>query len=209
MARSAHLAMLALASFVGSGCVSLSIFQPPETLEEGELVGGVGAAGFSVPGDTAEDATVSFWPEAGFRLGLGGGFDVGAKFAGVPPFGTIYGDVRWQLVPGPLAVTAGLGGSYAGVTEVDGEEFTFSAVYPSLAVGSDRLWVAGRGIIVSTGSADELFVSDALWGVVAGTALGDRVRLLPEIEMYFGEDEVLLGLGLGLQVGILEGEDGS
>ena len=211
MARLARLGVVMLAGLTASGCISLSIFQGPETLDEGALVAGVGAAAFSIPGDTASDDEVGLWPEIGLRYGLGSGFDVGAKFAGIPPFGTLYGDVRWQLVPGPVAVTAGLGGSYASVSaevQDDEEDYSFSALYPSLAVGTDRLWIAGRGIIISSGSADEIFLSETLWGVVAGTSFGSRVRLLPEVEVYFGSDETLVGLGLGLQLGLTGGADG-
>ncbi|MFW5947631.1 MAG: hypothetical protein ACOCUW_03975 [Gemmatimonadota bacterium] len=202
----ARLAVPAIIAAFASGCVSFSMFQGPETLDHGQVVGGVGAAIFSVPGDTADDSSLGLWPEAGVRVGLGHRFDLGARFAGVPPFGTFYGDIRYQLVPGPVAVTAGLGGSFVDATFND-DDVSFSAVYPSLAVGSDRLWVAGRGLIVSTGSADQVFVSESIWGLVVGSSIGGDVRLLPEVEVYFGTDatETIVGLGLGVQVDLRDG----
>lgn len=194
---------MAAVALLASGCVSLSVFQGPEALDEGELAGGIGAATFSAVGDTA-DGGVAFWPEAGLRYGLGGGFDIGAKFAGFPPLGTLYGDVRWQMLSDPLPVTAGLGGSYAGLqgdAGDEGDDISFTAVYPSLAVGTDRLWAAARGIIVASGVTDEVFLSGQLWGLVVGTSFGDRLRLLPELSVYVGPDDALVGLGLGLQLG--------
>ncbi|MDX1674382.1 MAG: hypothetical protein R3314_06200 [Longimicrobiales bacterium] len=201
------LPLLLIAPFV-AGCVSFSIFQGPETLEQGELTGGVAASFYSLPGDTAGDGqTGGPWPELGVRYGLGANLDLGVKFAGIPPFGTTYADLRWQITDAPVPVTAGLGGSY--VSWDPGNEtdtFSFSALYPSLAVGTDRLWVAGRGIIVSAGTTGDLFVAERLWGIVAGTSIGDRVRLLPELQVYFGENDPLVGLGLGLQFRIREPE---
>lgn len=207
MTRTRPLVAIAVAALLASGCISLSVFQGPEALDEGELVGGIGAVTFPAAGDSA-DSTIGVWPEAGLRYGLGNGFDIGAKFAGFPPFGAVYGDVRWQLLSSPVPVTAGLGGSYAGLSSDDGDDISFSAVYPSLAVGTDRLWVAGRGIIISSGVADEVFLSPALWGLVVGTSFGDGIKLLPEVALYVGPDDSLLGFGLGLQLGIAGGDDG-
>lgn len=211
MTASTRLAALLAAALSTSGCISLSMFQGPETLEQGQLTGGVGAAFFSAPGDSTSDGAGGFWPEVGLRYGLGHDLDFGAKFAGFPPFGTLYGDVRWQLMDEPVPVTAGLGLSYAGLTvTVDGSDsdLSFSALYPSLAVGTDRLWVAGRGILVTTGSAEDLFSSGSLFGLVAGTSFGDGVRLLPELEIYFGDASPLVGFGLGLQFDLRDGDGG-
>ncbi len=112
-ARLAALAVAALtvAALTASGCVSFSMFQGPEGHEPGELSIGAGAATFPEAADTADDATFPFLPEASLRYGLGHGFDLGVKFAGFPPFGTTYGDLRWQLLDAPVPVTAGLGAS--------------------------------------------------------------------------------------------------
>jgi hypothetical protein len=203
-ARIVALAAVALTS----GCVSFSVFHGPEVHDPGELSIGVGAATFPVASDSTEDATLPLLPEAGLRYGLGHDFDLGVKFAGFPPFGTIYGDVRWQLLEGPVPMTAGLGGSYVGISDVDGDDISFSAIYPSLAVGTNRLWVAGRGIIISSGVGDHIFVSTQLWGLVAGGSIGDRMKLKPEVMAYFGSDDALVGFGLGLEFRLRDGDDG-
>lgn len=210
MTSAARVAALLVAALSITACISLSMFQGPEILDEGQLAGGVGAAVFSLPGDTTGDGAAGFWPELGIRYGLGHDLDFGLKFAGVPPFGTVYGDLRMRFVDAPVPVTFGLGASYAGVTVTVNDsdsDLSFSALYPSVAVGTDRLWLAARGILVTTGSAEDLFSSGSLFGLVAGTSFGHRVRLLPEAELYFGE-EPLLGLGLGLQFTLRDGDDG-
>lgn len=207
-----RMSALAVAAVFATGCVSFSIFQGPEVLERGELVGGVAASFYSLPGDTAGgDQSGGPWPELGVRYGLGSNLDLGVKFAGIPPFGTTYADLRWQATAKPVPVTFGLGGSYVSLDFGDGaDDFSFSAIYPSLAVGTDRLWIAGRGIIVSAGSPGDLFVSEQLWGLVAGTSFGDRMKVLPELQVYFGESDPLVGLGLGLQFTFRDPEgDGS
>lgn len=209
MTRFARPTLAALVGLAASGCVSLSMFQGPEALDEGELVVGAGAATFAAPGDTvSDDSGINFLPEFSGRVGVGHNVDFGVKFAGFPPFGSLYGEVRWQAIEDPFPVTAGLGASYLG-WETSEETYSFSAIYPSLAVGTNRLWVAGRGIVMSSGSTENVFLNATVWGLAAGTQLGgDRVRLLPELSAYFGGDNVVVGLGLGLQVRIGgEGDD--
>lgn len=204
--RSALVLPLALAA---SGCMSLSVFQPPEALDRGEMAVGVGATALRAVGDTASDSNLALLPEANLRVGVGGGVDAGLKFAGFPPLGALYGDVRWQFLEVPLPVTAGLGASYAGWGGSDGSEgFSFAALYPTLAVGTDRLWVAGRGVVITAGAPweDALF-SSTIWGIVAGTRIGGRFRLLPEVELYVGDGGTMLGLGMGVQFGVTEGDE--
>jgi hypothetical protein len=194
---------MAAVSGLTAGCVSLSMFQGPEVLDRGELVAGGGVTTLRVVPESSSGG-IAFWPEAGIRYGLGHHLDLGVKFAGFPPFGTVYGDVRRQLTGDGVPVTAGVGGSYVAVEDSD---YSFAALYPSLAVGTDRLWVAGRGILVFTGNAGEVLPAGQLWGLVAGGTLGEDVKLLPEVELYFGGDSPVIGFGLGLQFQIRSPDD--
>lgn len=201
------LALLMLTAALSGGCISYSTFQTPTVLDEGDALIGVGATGVS--GDT----DFGVLPEVYARYGFSERVDAGAKITGIPPFGLVFGDVKYQLVDGPVALAADLGVSYAGGSadisfggdEPSEEGYSFVGLYPAVMVGTDRLYGGAKAIYIASGIADTEWISGNVFGLFAGTSFGDRVRLLPEVHAYFGDDVAVLG-GIAFEFGMGGGD---
>lgn len=205
-----QIALAALAIFAGAACIPMSVFNGPEVVAAGETVAGpassmleVVSGGSEVPGGALEVVA---------RHGIGHDLDIGLRVSGLPPFGTFYGDLRWQFLDAPLPMTAGLGGSFTALNvreEADDTTATgaFGAVYPSVAIGTNRLWAAVRGIVFIGAPTPEL-ADKALVGLHVGTSFGDVLRLLPVAFFYVGPDPIA-GVGVALQYTVGGNDDGS
>lgn len=199
--RAKSLSVLALSAALSAGCISYSNFQMPDVLDEGDALIGVGAT--AVAADQ-----FGLLPEVYARYGFSDRVDAGAKIAGIPPFGLLFGDVKYQLVDGPVAVAADLGISYAGGSadipfddDESEEDYSFVGLYPAIMVGTDRLYGGAKAIYIAGGTADTEWISGDVFGLFAGTSFGDRVRLLPEVHAYFGDDVAVLG-GIAFEFGM-------
>ena len=148
---------LAAALLLG-GCISHGAFQPPRVLDAGQTLFGFGFTATRTIDRTGagdpDNIRVSITPQVHLRIGLGEG-DAAVRFAGIPPWGVLSVDLRWQLVEDPFPVTAGFGvGGYTGcrfwkvewceglVAEEPGLVFL-----PSLMFGPEGLYGGGRGVI--------------------------------------------------------------
>lgn len=185
------------------GCVSFSTFNSPQTTPKGSGSLGAGAAVFGVG-----EGETGIFPEAFGRIGIAEQWDVGIKVA---PH-VFFSDLKYQFVDRRLDVAADLGVSYGGFLGA-----STIAAYPGVFVGTDHFYVGGRQTILAGQFAPEdggLFdeaspFSGNFTTVVAGGSIGgDRVRLLPEVNLHLpieeGDPIVMPGFGLKYRFG--EGE---
>jgi hypothetical protein len=179
------------------GCITFSTFQSAEVQQKGELTGGIGILGFT---GTGTSGLSEFVLQA--RYGLGSNFDTGIKFFGFPPFGGIYGDIRYQFMKNPFYGTIQAGISYFGL-EDDALDSKTSVIvyYPAIFFGTERYYGGFKWFHASTGFM--LFDSDVTAsggkpGIVAGAILGTKVKFIPEVNVYFF-DEVAIMPGIGFQ----------
>ena len=199
--------LTALAIFAGAACIPMAVFNGPEVVPAGATVSGPATSmAEAVSGGAAPAAG---GPEIVARHGVGHGVDIGLRASGIPPFGTLYADARWQFLEAPLPATAGLGGSFTvlNVREQTSDSATspFGAIYPSVAVGTNRLWAALRGMVF-IGAPTRDLEDEALIGIHAGTSFGDVLRLMPVAFFYAGAQPIA-GAGVALQYTI-GGNDG-
>lgn len=200
--------ILVFVVITASGCISLSTFNSPQTTpkDQGSLGAGTLLLFEENEDDTeraAEDdvddgSGVAFYPEAYGRIGLAERWDVGMK---VSPF-VFFADVKYQVVDADVDVAADLGVSVGGA--FGGGTF---AAYPAVLVGTERFFVGGR-MTMMTGSI-ELFSTDATYSgtvpnVMVGGSIGNKIRIMPEVNVYFDEPSFLPGLGVQYRFG----EDG-
>jgi hypothetical protein len=179
-----------------TGCVTFSTFQSAEVIDAGEVEFGLSVSVAVLDGESNLGEVTLMG-----RVGLGYNFDLGLKMFGFPPFGGYYGDVKYQFMEGPLAGSAVLGVSYFGV-EFNDEDQSLTAFYPALLFGNGTFY-GGPKMIYFT-SRFNLFDTSAqadasVFGFVLGGAFGNRLKLMPEVNVYF-LDEVLVYPGLGLKV---------
>lgn len=190
------------------GCVSLTSFQSPVSLSPGSTSVGGGLA-------------VNYWasdglplPEADFlvRYGVFKGVDVGGKVS--LPFASVSADVKWQFLNGPLLAALDVGGSYGHSPFLNDviDEAVYLSAYPALLVGSDRVYVAARPLMVHT---DERRLAHGVpvssytdWypQVIVGGSFGDRLRVMPELSFAFGmgnrqNPSILPGIGIAIRYG--------
>jgi len=191
-----------------AGCVSMTDFQSPETLSPGNVSVGGGLA------------YVRPLPEANFlfRYGLFDNVDVGAKLT-LPALVTA--DVKWQFVRNPLSIAFYVGGSYGHTPFIFdvADEAKVYTVYPELLVGNGRFYAAARALVVHTDEIRKTHYvaldSITAWypQVFIGGSFGDRLRVIPELSLTFGEfyRRGLLppvpGIGIALQYGPGASED--
>jgi len=195
-----RVALVILVALMPSACVSVSTFQVPEPVDPGRFVLGVGAT------TMVADGEVGFVPELYGRYGLASNWDVGLKFVGIPPACLLQGDIKRLLVDGDFKLAADLGVSHAGgevtVSSGDSEsssDWSFTALYPALIVGAGAFHGGVKGILIASGTSEDEFLTGSVFGVFAGSRLGRRVQLVPEVHLYFG-DEPLFTAGLGIQL---------
>ena len=171
------------AALILSGCVSYTTLQSARPIDPGEVDLDAGTAVF--PGKRT-----SVIPEVGVRAGVARNFDMGAKFNFT---GVLSADGKVQFIEKPLRVSADFGWSYFGLRgDINS---TTVAFYPSILVGEDH-WYAGVRQTYETSSGTfnifgpGSFSSDQVsTNIVLGGSIGDKVRVLPEINIYFREDE--------------------
>ncbi len=192
-----------------AGCASVTNYQSPEVLPSGKAAVGGGVA-YAYP-----------LPEANllFRYGLFSNVDFGAKLT-LPALVTA--DVKWLFVKSPFSLAFDVGGSYGHAPFIFdvADEAKVYAVYPELLVGIGRFYAAARALMVHT---DEIRTthgvkldSTTTWlpQVFVGGSFGDRLRVIPELSLTFGEfyRRTLLvlpvpGIGIALQYGPSGSED--
>ena len=191
-----------------AGCASVTNFQSPEVLPPGNVSFG-GSLAYAHP-----------LPEANFlfRYGLFGNVDIGAKLT-LPALVTA--DVKWQFVRNPLSIAFDVGGSYGHspfIFDVMAETKSYT-VYPELLVGNGHFYAAARALMVRIDEIKEThgirLDSTTTWlpQVFVGGLFGDRLRVIPELSLTFGEfyRRTLLppvsGIGIALQYGPGASED--
>lgn len=177
----AHICIVAVTCtlLVGPGCYTLTTFNSPQTTPDGEAALGAGMGAYVQTGE-GNNVTMSAVPVAHGRIGLGDRWDAGAQLS---PF-VLFTDVKYQLVDQSVGVAADVGVS-AGFPNLVG-------VYPALFVGTDRFYVGGRVAALSSTQdlddddvvVDEEF-SSTLPGIMVGASLGNQVRIMPELNLYF------------------------
>ncbi len=178
-----------------SGCITFSTFQPAAVQKTGEWTGGIGMLGFAGSGTAGFSELV-----LQARYGLGGDFDAGLKFFGVPPFGGIYGDIRYQFLKNPLYATLQGGISYFGYRDDDNSS-SVVVFYPAVFIGTDKFYGGFKWIHATTGFSlfdMDMTASRGTPGIVAGAVIGTKVKFIPEINVYFF-DEVAVMPGIGFQ----------
>lgn len=189
-----------------SGCVSLSTFQSPNTVDEGATELGLGISFMNAAGE--EDFFLGETALIG-RHGLGERMDVGAKLWAtpavliVPATLGVYGDVRYQIIRDPVYVSASMGVSYfsAGTADDDTFRMETAAIYPTLMAGTRQLYagVKWTRMFATTDAFDDV-LGEGFPGLVAGTRLGSRFIFMPELNIHFGEQTVFLP-GAAFQLG--------
>lgn len=182
---------LVLVVIIGPGCIFLNTFQSPRVLEKGEMQIGLAATGLGFSDGDDVDAVFGI-PEINGRLNIGNKTDLGLRVT----FPAIGADIRYQLVDRkPFYVAAGVGGS--GVFISDATLVTFT---PSLSLGTDNVYT-GLKYAVLGGSFEEgdIEFSELGPGIMFGASLGnDRLRFIPELNIYFPEDGTVTGFGVAL-----------
>jgi hypothetical protein len=179
-----------------SGCITFSTFQSAEVQEKGELTGGIGILGFTGAGTSGLS---EFVLQA--RYGLGSNFDAGVKFFGFPPFGGIYGDVRYQFMKNPFYGTLQAGVSYFGFKDDNDNKTSVTVFYPAIFFGTERFYCGFKWIHATTGFTlfdSDVTASGGTPGIVAGAVIGTKTKFIPEINVYFF-DEVAVMPGIGFQ----------
>ena len=183
-----------------SGCVSYSTLQSAKTLEPGDVILGGGVA---IP-VTNEGA--SLVPEIDARVGIINMFDVGARYI----YPSLYFfDGKVQIIDGSIALSADLGWSwfsYSGSS--GGSRGTTTCWYPMLIAGQEHWYVGIKEVYFSTEGEFEFFGLNKFEGsgwittnIVAGGIIGDKVRLLPEVNIIIPQTgEILFVPAIGLQV---------
>lgn len=193
-----------------SGCLSLAAFQGPDVLPQGKTEVGVGITGAGALGDD-EGGGVGLIELYG-RYGVSPRFEIGARTTGfLAAEGIVLGAVmmegKYQFVTRSPQVAVGMGISYYGL-ELENERFSTVGLYPSLWIGSPRLYTGARMLIVTMGStgSDEVGTG-SLAGVTVGGVIGNRMRLRPELTLYKPLYEGgngwlwVVGLGMALRLG--------
>lgn len=190
--------LVILVAALPSACISVSTFQVLEPVDRGEAVLGLGAT------TMVADSDFGLAPELYGRYGIAPNWDVGLKLVGVPPIGLLQADVKRLLVDGDVKLAADLGVSYTGGevrigSDDSKKDYSFLALYPALIAGVGAFHGGVKGIYIVAGTSENEFVTGSALGLFAGSRLGSRVRLLPEVHVYFADD-VLFTAGLGVQV---------
>ena len=180
-----------------TGCVSLSTLQTPKVVQEGEVIAGVGALAIPVDGDIRCCGV-----EAYIRFPYFKNSDIGIKAMGLPGFGIITGDLKYQLINDPIYLSLDLAYSYTAFEDLG----SGSGIIPAVFIGTEKFF-GGAKIIYSSIEVDDLFGSSSnstnvkIPGIFVGGIIGDRFRLLPVINIYFSPDngESIFIYNLGLE----------
>lgn len=140
------------------------------------------------------------------RKGVAPRLEVGARTTGfIAVKGIVIGALmvegKYQLIPTRPLVAVGMGVSYYAL-EFNSRSFTTVGLYPAVWIGSPRLFVGTRMILVTMGTTDSDKVgTGSLLGITIGGRLGEQLSIRPELTLYApldGEESPLIIGGLGL-----------
>jgi len=193
-------------ALLSSGCISLGAFQGPDVLPEGKTEVGVGIVG---GGSLEEGGGGIGMFELYGRRGMAPRLELGARTTGFlategVAIGAVMVEGKYQLVTTRPLVSLGMGVSYYSLKWGDDTFYTIG-LYPALWIGSPRLFIGARMLVVTIGASNSNEVgTGSMVGLTIGTRLGDRVRLRPELTLfaplYEGGTSFLLIGGLGFSV---------
>ncbi len=181
------------------GCVSYSTLQSAKTLEPGQVLIGGGSA---IP---ITDKGLGLVPELNARVGVVQNIDVGAKY--ILPY-LYFFDGKVQLIDAPITLSADLGWSYFLYTGSSGKSRGKTTCwYPMLIAGQENWYVGIKEVYFSTEGEFEFFGLNKFEGsgwlttnIVAGGIIGEKIRLLPEVNIIIPRSgNVLFVPALGLQ----------
>lgn len=194
-----------------SGCYTFGHFNSPKVLEhdQGEIM--VGMTGLVV-----SDAKYLMPVEVniGARYGIGSNVDIGGRIFGIPfVYGGIMADIKYQLTTTLPYLATDFGVSYIGQNAGDSlHKLHMFAFYPSLIVGTERLYAAARAVIgapILTGSQSDIDCNNSivpchwqLYGITAGYVIGSKFRVTPEVTVLWGPNSrpyVMPALGLSIR----------
>lgn len=189
------LLMAVLAVMVGlAGCYPAT-FQTPSVLERGRTVGGLGT-GFYFCQESPRHGWQGGISVADFycRTGLGAGFDLGARYS--LPF-RLLADARYQLVRRPVQVCigAGLAYTYDAAMEWYGPVDTshlLDVVTIALVGREHRLGDLALGYHLGVKPIPlrltpwQSTQTVPRWGAVVGGSFGGRLKVVPELNAYWG-----------------------
>jgi hypothetical protein len=182
------------------GCVSYTTLQSAKTLDPGEVLIGGGSA---IPVSGNE---ITLLPELNARIGIVNKFDVGIKYS-VPSL--YFFDGKIQIIDAPVTLSADVGWSYFSYTGSSGKSRGKTTCwYPMLIAGQEKWYVGIKEVYFHTRGEFEFFGLNKFEGsgwittnIVAGGIIGDKVRLLPEMNFIIPKSGKLLFVpALGLQL---------
>ena len=184
-----------LLSLTINNCISLSTFQSAQTIEDGKFALTGGTVGFIEEGDAG------IFPEIGFRYGMTNRADLGLKL--VLPL-LIVGDIKYELIQAPVTISFDFGFSV-----FPDDNYRAVALYPMLIAGTDKWYVGvkktyarytGTDIFWGTYEYDEVVWYPPV--IVIGGVFGEKLRILPELNIYTPNDDGEIGImpGLGIEL---------
>ena len=185
------------ALLVGSlgGCAPSALLQSPNALPRGdwELAVGGGGAVTALEVDEREVEAPSF--DAAWRIGVSDTSDVSVRAFYAGDSIGLYVDTKGEVLSGPVYVSPVVGVSAA--VGLDGGSSV--AISPGFMFGLEEIWAAPRAVVGTT-SGEGLGTG---FGVAVGSSLGDRVRVMPEIDLFylpanFERPDLYLGFTIGV-----------
>lgn len=193
-----------------SGCVTLSTFQGPETLQQGKTVTGGGIT--MTVREEDDDRLPSY--ELFARYGVTENFDVGLKVAGI--FTTVGFDLKYRFLDSTkLMGSFDMAFSYASLEDDDSvladNTFSVYGFYPALILGTEKAYFGPKLVyLVGRGDFDDFIMNDERLPskkVIPGLFAGYKIKLfgslkaIPEITLYYTPDYGLwLYGGLALEI---------
>jgi hypothetical protein len=182
-----------------SSCFNLSTLQTPKVLEKGEKTFGVGTLMY-VDEEAFCCGIEAYARYAPFKIA-----DIGIKLAGVPGFGTITGDVKFQLFSEPFYGALDLSYSHIFFSDIfNDQDESISQLTPALFFGTERIFGGAKMLFFSKSADDalsgDIFNSEII-GIFIGSSIGDQWKIMPVVNFYFHpEAEGLMIIpNLGLQ----------
>ena len=181
-----------------SGCLNLTNFQPPETLEPGEKSYNFAGSLIITPEDNnpgnAGSMTLLTNLDFGGRFGIIRNLDVGGKIGISPP--TLYTaiDIKYQALKYPFKVSIDVGVSYTTSTKQE-KVYGF---HPTVLVGKGIFHLGFRGNFYSAVVEDYVFNTEkSMYGLILGLAIGKKYKFIPEVVIYFRQGDPIIICGIG------------
>lgn len=178
------LILIIVSALFFSSCVTFSTLHTPETIEPGHISFNAGVS--TLANNIFNGGSVTIYPEAGWRVGVVEGFDMGFKYT--HPF-IFSWDSKFQLYDGPVKIAFDIGTVIFPVSI-----FTTIDVNPMLIIGQKH-WYAG---VKSTFTAVDIFnIDESIHGiyyygttVITGISLGqEKLKLLVELNTMFRKED--------------------